>query len=722
MMRMVGRVLLSGAIALSFVAEFSSLSGAQPAPLIAQPVNNAQRITLVGNTRPEANLANDRGAVLDNFEMPHMLLQLKRSDALQQQLEQFAADVSNPSSPEHGQFLTGAQLAATYGPNPQDVQTITGWLRSQGFQVNTVNATANSIDFSGTAGQVRAAFGTQIHQLNVNGETYVANMNDPQIPIALANAVAGPVALGNFRFKPAFTQPRQSATVLYDVIPGDLYTVYNWTPLFGLGITGKGQTIGIMSESDTPGSTPTMFSTADWDMFRTTFNLNSPPFAGKATLTPFHPNNCSHSVGSDVLPEEADIDAQYSSAAAPDANILFVSCDAQFPGGIIAALTGTLELTSPPGVISVSYGMCEAQLGSMNMTINNLHLTAAVMGISVFVSSGDSLGAVCDGNDATFSTRGLSVNGLASTWWNVAVGGTDFMDTNLNQNSTYWNPTNRMTSDYLNWSSARSYIPEIPWNTSCASVLTASAYGFPMTYGPMGFCNSSQGNPTFLHSFPGTSAGTSTSYPVPLWQRPFVPAGTTHSVLNDVSMFASGGTPMATDPAGNGVWGHAYRLCYNKPMTSLVCSNNPTQWPGTDGTSVATPIWAGIQTLINQRVGRRQGLPTPTYYLLAGLAQIVHPGGGCNSSRPGGPSPTCVFNDVTQGDNDAPCQAGTPNCFAPGGSPLLGVLSTSTTSYQPAFKAGAGWDFSTGLGTPNVYNLVRAWPPLGGLGLGAESP
>jgi hypothetical protein len=96
MMRMVGRVLLSGAIALSFVAEFSSLSGAQPAPLIAQPVNNAQRITLVGNTRPEANLANDRGAVLDNFEMPHMLLQLKRSDALQQAITVGAITVGLP--------------------------------------------------------------------------------------------------------------------------------------------------------------------------------------------------------------------------------------------------------------------------------------------------------------------------------------------------------------------------------------------------------------------------------------------------------------------------------------------------------------------------------------------------------------------------------------------------------------------------------------------------
>jgi hypothetical protein len=93
---------------------------------------------------------------------------------------------------------------------------------------------------------------------------------------------------------------------------------------------------------------------------------------------------------------------QYSSAAAPDANILLVSCDAGFPGGIIAALTGTLALPNPPGVISISYGECEAQLGpAANATFNNLYLTAALMGISVFVSSGDALGYKCDGNGAS---------------------------------------------------------------------------------------------------------------------------------------------------------------------------------------------------------------------------------------------------------------------------------------------------------------------------------
>jgi subtilase family serine protease len=334
------------------------------------------------------------------------------------------------------------------------------------------------------------------------------------------------------------------------------------------------------------------------------------------------------------------------------------------------------------------------------------------MGISVFSIAGDALGYMCDGNGASYSTLGLSVNGFGSTQWNVAVGGTDFLDSYLNQVSNYWNATNRTTSDYLNWSSARSYIPEIPWNASCGSALIASAFGFATTYGPNGFCNKPPGNTTFIHTFAGTGAGTSTLYPLPVWQRLFVPAGTTHRLLNDVSIFASAGVFNAIkDPAGNGVWGHAFRLCYSPSN----CGSDPSKWPEFDGTSFASPIWAGIQALINQRAGRRQGLPTPTYYLLAGLTQTVHPGGGCNSSRPGGPSPTCVFHDVTQGDDVGPCKAGSPNCYAPGGT--FGVLSTSTTSYQPAFKAGVGWDFPTGLGTPNVYYLARAWPPLGGLAL-----
>jgi subtilase family serine protease len=214
---MVSRALLSGAIMLGFAVQFSSPSGAQSVALIRQTVDNGQRIMLPGNTRPEANAANDVGPVADNFAMPHMLLQLKRSTAQQQQLDQLAAAVSNPSSQNYRQFLTAAQFAAAYGPNSQDVQTISSWLQSQGFQVNAIYPSANTIDFSGTAGQVRAAFGSAIHQLNVNGESYVANMNDPQIPAALAPAVIGPVAFHNFQPTPAFTGILSPP--VHDVVP-----------------------------------------------------------------------------------------------------------------------------------------------------------------------------------------------------------------------------------------------------------------------------------------------------------------------------------------------------------------------------------------------------------------------------------------------------------------------------------------------------------------------
>ena len=103
------------------------------------------------------------------------------------------------------------------------------------------------------------------------------------------------------------------------------------------------------------------------------------------------------------------------------------------------------------------------------------------------IADGDS-GA--DGDYADYLSglgeHGINVNGEASTPFNVAVGGTDFADTYFGQNSTYWSPTN---GKYFN--SALSYIPEIPWNTSCAGELFTKYFGFSEPYGVNGFCNSS---------------------------------------------------------------------------------------------------------------------------------------------------------------------------------------------------------------------------------------
>ena len=66
------------------------------------------------------------------------------------------------------------------------------------------------------------------------------------------------------------------------------------------------------------------------------------------------------------------------------------------------------------------------------------------------------------------ATHGIGVSGFASTPYNVAVGGTDFGDTYAGTDSTYWN------TQHLHLRFGQSYIPEIPWNDSCASALIAS--------------------------------------------------------------------------------------------------------------------------------------------------------------------------------------------------------------------------------------------------------
>src|SRR5260370_858168 len=49
-----------------------------------------------------------------------------------------------------------------------------------------------------------------------------------------------------------------------------------------------------------------------------------------------------------------------------------------------------------------------------------------------------------------------------------------------------------------------------------------------------------------------------------------------------------------------------------------------------------------------------------------------------------------------------------PNCFL--GNSSVGVLSTSNTSFFPAYGTNVGWDFATGIGTLNAANLVNNWP------------
>jgi hypothetical protein len=686
----------------------SDRSGAvTPIPiLITERVDEAKLVSLPGNIRPEANAKNDRGRLADGFPLEHMMLLLRRSSAQEQALEKLIDRLHDSESPDFHHWLTAQELGETYGLAQEDIRSITGWLKAHGFSINTVYPNRFVIDFSGTAGQVRQAFHTEIHQLDVGGKEHIANMTDPQIPAALAPAIVGVVSLSDFMPQPMY-QPRSNLTAgggTFYVAPADLATIYNLNPLFSGSVSGLGQTIVLVEDSD-------VFNPGDWKTFRDVFGL-SPRFSG-GSFTTTHPappkglNNCTDP-GANGADGEAILDAEWASSAAPNAAIHMITCaDTATTFGGFIALQNLLNAGSPPAIISISYGESETDTGAAaDAFINLLYQQAVTAGVSVFVSSGDQAAAVSD-RGANVATHGINVNGWGSTVYNVSVGGTDFGDTFAGDTGVFWSNTNTTT-----WGSALSYIPEIPWNNSCAGLLLAEFEGFTTTYGTSGFCSSPTGSnflnvvggsggpsacATGVPNTPGVVGGTCKGYAKPLWQSVVGNPADGVRDLPDVSLFAA-----------SGLWGHSYLYCNTDPNGGGPCpTNNPASWSAAGGTSFASPIMAAIQSLINQGTGQRWGNPDPTYYSLAASEYGKSGDAACKSDPLGSlPASTCIFYDVVRGDMDVPCQ-GTVNCFLD--SATVGVLSTSDSAYQPAYGTQVGWDFATGIGTVNAYNLEQAF-------------
>jgi subtilase family serine protease len=159
--------------------------------------------------------------------------------------------------------------------------------------------------------------------------------------------------------------------------------------------------------------------------------------------------------------------------------------------------------------------------------------------------------------------------------------------------------------------------------------------------------------------------------------------------------------------AANGVWNHAFVFCDSDVSNyGTPCVGAPSNWTLAGGTSASAPIMAGMQALVNEIWGGRQGNPAPIYYALARQEYGSHGDKSCQSFVAGGPASHCIFNDITIGDNDVPC-VGPYNCYDPDAHERIpGVLSLSDHSYQPAFTTGVGWDFSTGIGSVNATNLA----------------
>ncbi|MGB6404312.1 MAG: S53 family peptidase [Candidatus Sulfotelmatobacter sp.] len=560
---------------------------AQPAPdptnlPLAQPpfvqakdritsfIDDDQRVTLRGNVHPLAQAQYDAGAVAPDFPMEHMLLTLLPDSTQQDVLNQLIDAQNNPESPYYHQWLTPEQYGERFGVSDSDAAQVVAWLQGHGMEVEELTVGHRSIIFSGTAAQVQAAFHTAIHTYKIGDEVHHANVNDPEIPAALVEVVGGVVSLHDFHSeamhgmvrKPA---PDFSSGGAYYLAPADFATIYDLNPLYQSSVNGNGQSVAIVARSN--------INIADARQFRTFFGLpaNDPQIIVNGT---------DPGIWSANEETEADLDVEWSGAVAKSATIKFVvSKSTNSSDGVDLSAQYIVNHNLAP-VMSTSFGLCEAALGSSGDSfLNSLWQQAAAEGITVFVSSGDSGAAGCDSASASTATHGRAVNGLCSTPYSVCVGGTEFND--LSNPTLYWSPSNSSGTQ----ASALSYIPEVVWNAS----------------GPDYGLWASGGGASIVYAKPSWQAGTG------------VPADGKRDVP-DVALSSAG---------------HDGYLIYQNGELYVV-----------GGTSAASPSFAGVMALVVENTSSRQGNANVAFYSLAskqraGGAAVFHAITIGNNSVPG---------------------------------------------------------------------------------------
>jgi subtilase family serine protease len=625
------------------------------------PASTEARTPLQNAVSPRARSSVDLGVAPDSLKLNGLMMQFNKTAIQQAALNQLMADQQNPASPRYHQWLTPQQFGAQFGLSADDIARVTSWLTSQGFTVTGVAKSSTYVTFSGTAAQVRQAFGTTIHTLSHNGESHIANLTDPVLPSAIASVVSNISGLNDFHptphlrinqvpasaIRPHFTAPSDST--YHALAPADFNTIYDVNPLISGGFKGDG--IGQCASTTKPfcadiavvGQVDISSGASDIASFRSAAGLDITNLPNQLTVgpnpgtptgscaTPSAPPSC-HPALSDL--DESILDLEWAGAIAPNAKLLFVtSTDV-----IDTSLVATIDYDIAP-IISVSYGACEAAFSPSQLSnLNGFLQQATVQGITVIGPTGDDGATDCD-NDVSSATQGLAVDFPGSSPYVTGLGGTMFMGDEPPNASAYWNPTNGANS-----SSAIKYIPETVWNETALDITQP-----PATFGAGG-------------------GGASKYFTKPAWQTGVGVPSDGQRDVPDVSLAAAShhdGYLVCLQGSCNG--GQFYD-------TTTPNGNGYTF----GGTSLASPAFAGVMALVEEKLNLGWlGNINPNIYAMAN-----------------GDMYNNIFHDIINGDNKSPCTLGTTDC------PTGGSIG---------FTASTGYDQASGWGSIDATVFANEW-------------
>jgi subtilase family serine protease len=506
-----------------------------------------------------------------------------------------AQAVSDPRSSSYGHYLTPAQFRQQFSPSQSQVNDVQSWLRSQGFTVQYTPQNNHYVSAEGTVAQAASAFGTSFGMYNFGGLTVRSPASDVSIPDSLSGTVSGVIGLDDSaqfvqtnhttgdapppaafvsaqpcstywgeKQAVGFTNPYGAGTLPYAPCG---YTPTQIKGAYGIsGYDGGGQTVAIIDAY----AAPTIVN----DLNQWSTNRGLPTVGPRQFTQVVAPGTYHHPErGMKQDPQgwygEETLDVEAVHGMAPAANIVYVGAPNNFQD-LDAALNHVVD-RGLAQIVSNSYGFnTEALPPGYILPQEDTILQGAVEGIGIYFSSGDN-------SDESLVQGYKTTDWPASSPFVTAVGGTT-----------------------LAVGASNNYLFETGWGTT-----TSSWTGTAWSPAPPG---------SWLY---GAGGGVSRLFGEPSYQQGVVPAsvfsaqGRTGRAVPDIAADA--------DPNAGYVIGETQTF----PDGSVKYSEYRI-----GGTSLSSPLMAGIMALADQAAGHPHGFANPVFYGLAGSAaftDVVNP-------------------------------------------------------------------------------------------------
>jgi subtilase family serine protease len=632
----------------------ASVLGAGPATAASRP----GRHVLNGSQPRWLTRARATGSAPADASTIHFGLLLKLRDTAA--AEATLASVSDPTSASYGQWLTSSEFKTRFAPAQSDVNAVQSWLKGQGFALRSTLG-GMYVEASGTTAQINKAFGTKLENYTYQGKTVHANSTTLSLPedtpAAVLGVVSGVLGLdqGTALKTPADTLPgpdsgfrpgtpssayygekiataqpaadgKKQPYVVRGYEPKQYQAAYGETGLLKRGIDGKGVTVAVTDAF----ASPTIAQ--DTKIYNSRHGL---PEFGRQQFTQVTPAPDGYDLvdecgGAGWYGEETlDIEAVHSMA--PGANIVYVG-GADCSTGLDEAWASTID-NHVADIVTNSWGTgtdSAADLGADYIAYyEQFSLEAALTGITVDFSSGDSGDETQGGTHPELKT----VDFPADLPYVTGVGGTSVgID---KQGSRVWE------------------------------------HGWQTTYSSLSADGKSWGTPAYSS---GGGGGTSVLFSQPFYQRGVVPTsiskyfGTTPMrAVPDISMPGDPNTGFRvgqTQTFSDGTYYDEYRI---------------------GGTSLSSPLLAGMQAVQSQKQHHPVGFANPAYYRALGtpaISDIVAP------KKPVLQVRTNFVNSENADDGRA---------F------LLQTVDVQTTTIHST----QGYDAETGVGVPGPWFFGR---------------